>query len=152
MDSAKIPLKEFISRLENIANNILKECIRMNTQFSTKFIMQRIIAQNENRLRILQQDKTIIAKPLLPEDWIVQQNWAQIRSELKSSFDLENLNFLEANQLAVRLNEYMIGIYQAIQLKSTNAAVKKVFSSIIRRISSTNTKLKKEHLRLSAEP
>ena len=152
MNSNKIPLKEFISRLENNGNAILKDCIRQNTQFSTKFIMQRIIAQNENRLRILQQDKTIIAKPLLPEDWIVQQNWAQIRSELKSSFDLENLNFLEANQLAVRLNEYMIGIYQAIQLKSTNAAVKKVFSSIIRRISSTNTKLKKEHLRLSAEP
>ncbi len=151
MDSKKIPIKDFISRLENNGNAILKDCIRKNTQFSTHFIMQRIIAQNENRLKILQKDKTIIAKPLLPENWIVQQNWAQIRSELKSGFDLENLNFLEANQLAIRLNEYMIGIYQAIRLKSSNAAVKKVLGAIIRRISSTNNKLKKEHLRLSAE-
>jgi hypothetical protein len=151
MESKKIPLKEFISRLENNGNAILKNCIRQNTQFSTQFIIQRIIAQNEDRLKTLQQDKSIIEKPLLPEDWIMQQNWDLIQSELKSRFDLDNLNFLEANQMAMRLNEYMIGIYQSIQLKISNTAVKKVLGAVIRRITSTNAKLKKEHLRLSAE-
>jgi hypothetical protein len=151
MDSKKIPLKEFISRLENHSNSILKDCIRKNTQFSTQFMIQRIIAQNENRLKVLQKDKTIIEKPLLPEIWIVQQNWTQIQSELKSSFDLENLNFLEANQLAMRLNEYMIGIYQAAQLKISSATVKKVLRTLIRQITSTNAKLKKEYQRLRAE-
>ncbi len=152
MESRKIPLKEFISHLENNGNTILKNCIKKNTQFSTKFIINKIIAQNEKQLGIMQKDKTIIEKPSLPEQWVVQQDWDQIQAELKNDFDLENLNFIEANQLAMRLNEYKIRIYQSIQGKTSSTAVKKVLTAVIKRITNTNSKLIKEHLRLSAEP
>jgi hypothetical protein len=151
MESRKIALKEFIIRLENTGNEILKNCIKRNTQFSTKFIVQKILAQNEKQFKILSRDPNLTEKPLLPKQWITRQNWNAIQEELKKNFDLENLNFIEANHLAVRLNEYMIEIYRSIQVKTSSTAAKKVFKAMIAQKIQTNLKLKKEYRRLSAE-
>jgi len=65
--------------------------------------------------------------------------------------DRENMNFIEANQLAIRLNEYLIDIYKSIQLRTSSKPIREI---LIRIVSSKNimiAKLKKEYKRLRAE-
>jgi hypothetical protein len=150
-ESKKVPLIEFISSIEDNGQAILKNFVDKNTQFSTKFIIYKFLAQNEKQLKIIQTDKSVTQKPILPEHWLSGHNWGKIRMDLEKEFDAENLNFIEANQLAVRMNEYMIGIYQSTVLKTSSLVVKKVLTRVINKKISLNSKLKIEYARLRAE-
>jgi len=151
MTDKKIPIKEFIAATEHHAQTILKNFVEKNTQFSTKFIVHKFLSQNEKELKMIRADKSITEKPLVPEQWIAEQDWINIRQDFESKFDLENLNFIEATQLAVRMNEYLMNIYRAAELKTSSVPVKRALSKVRAKKSSANLKLKMDYTRLSNE-
>jgi hypothetical protein len=151
MTDKKIPIKEFIAATEHHAQTILKNFVEKNTQFSTKFIVHKFLSQNEKQLKIIQADKSITEKPLVPEQWLAEQDWINIRQAVEAKFDLENLNFIEATQLAVHMNEYLMNLYRAAELKTSSVLLKRVLSKVIAKKSSANLKLKMDYTRLSNE-
>jgi hypothetical protein len=147
----KISLLEFITRTESEANLVLKHWIDKNTQFSTQFIIRQIVSRNEKLLSKFSKDKAKHEKVAARKEWLMQQDWNIFRQKLAAEFDTEHLTFIEANRLALRMNEYLLSVYRSIVLHTSSQPVKKAINHWIAQKTGYILQLKKEYDRLNTK-
>ena len=143
--SSEIAIHEFVERLEKFSLDIYKQCLMSTNQFSAKFILQKVIKDHavhtEQVFQItgeLSEDKvdSIILNGI-KEDFT--------KKNIETDFDLQILNFVEANNLAVKLMEYVIEKYDQVLKYDMSSASKEKLNLILEKKNQRIEYLKSEY-------
>lgn len=143
---------QVIAHLEQTVTDLLIKCAHRTTQFSTKFVVQKMISTSGKQMKDLRKNKSGNPdKLLLPVQWIADQKIEEHLNKLVKPFDMENLNFIEATNLGIILNEYLLACYRSIERRASSAELKKIIRLFITLKTAYVAELKKDHVRLSKE-
>ena len=114
MAPGMITLHEFTRSIESYSIEYYKSCILKTNQFSTKYILQKLIESHKrHQLKIeavLENDNDFSVEVRLLEEFRQNFNPAGIFG----SVNVENLNFVEAAKLGIGLINYQIMFYRQI--------------------------------------
>jgi len=127
---------DIINKIESQGTQFYRHCLEKSNQFSAKFILnkrlkeyQQHVSELWTEIEDLQVELPDLSDEILPEPEI-------IFNRLENEFEVENLNFVEATKLAIRMMQESIHYYKLI-LKSNNSTQ---WDEIINRILSTKQK------------
>jgi len=110
----EIPIDEFVRRLETFSLDIYKQCLHSTNQFSAKFILQRVIKDHMGHTEEISQISGELGDEKLDSRILHGITEDFRKKNIEADFDLQILNFVEANNLAIRLMEYVIDKYNQV--------------------------------------
>ena len=113
--------------LENASINFFNRCLRKTNQYSTKFILQKVIRIQKKYISELkfdfqQLDAAITDKFHASED---------LYADLETLFDLCTLTFLEATKISLRIAERQCSVYDKLLSNETNTFSQELLLQII---------------------
>ena len=124
-------IQEYVSQLEKFCITFFKKCEVKTNQFSTKFILQRVVEEYRELMDdVSELVNTLGDEPVDPGS--LKQAFANFENEnLDENPDLENLNFVEAKNLAINTIEFVISQYRQLIEKGVSQESEKIISEII---------------------
>ncbi len=114
MDHAMISLSELSQSAESHFIEYYKACLLKTNQFSTKYILQKLIEYHKKHTEDLSSKLASDTGKYFPSDLTEKYHQQFSNSGAVNSFDIENLNFVEATKLAVVLANFQIDFYNQL--------------------------------------
>ena len=132
MPKKNIRIIEFINNVEKFSVEFYKKCLLETNQFSTKYVLQNVI---KNQME--QSQKVVDLAKDVNDEQVRGNNLREMIQDfsnkyVKSEYELDNLNFVEATHLSIFLTEYVIGIYQKIITGDLSVKTSDTLNSIVR--------------------
>jgi hypothetical protein len=140
-------LSEYILDLEERGLQFYRDCMRMTNQFSTKYILERVLKRQRAHVKNLKseirhlQDLELSIDPKIDVDDF-------LKNELPQEFDREQLNFVEATKLALRMSEYYHDLYNQLLQRFKQIEQQNLLKCVIEKKSEFTEQLNKEYERL----
>lgn len=127
----QLAIQEYVGRLEKFCRAFFKKCEIQTNQYSTKFILQKIVEEYSERM-----DEVSHLVESLGDEPVDVQNLSQAfagfeKKYLHDNEDLENLNFVEAKNLAIKTMEFVINQYRQLIEMVASPESGKIISEII---------------------
>jgi len=131
MEHAVISLSEISRSLETHIIEYYKVCLLKTNQFSTKYILQKLIEYHKTHTKDLKSNLVGDTGKYFQADLPDKYRQQFINSRKINSFDIENLNFVEATKLAIVLLNFQIEFYSQLAEDSDSESLRDRLEKII---------------------
>jgi hypothetical protein len=102
-------------------------CLQRTNQFSTKYILQKVLLFQKEYLAAIEQDLRHLDSALPGEFISLEDTFANS----ETLYDLDTLNFLEATKMAIRIAERQWAVYKKYRSRESDTALQEIFSRLI---------------------
>ncbi len=126
-----ISLYEVSRSIESHCIDFYKACVLKTNQFSTKYILQKMIEHHKKHLGIIKTNLSNEHEKIFAPDLLENYQQHFSNSESINSFDIVNLNFVEVTKLAIGLINLQIDFYRQMAEDLEEVSTKKSIDNII---------------------
>lgn len=112
MKDTDLSLKEFSQSIETTSIEFYKTCILKTRQFSTKYILQKLIEQHKKHMSELDAHLVDSGSPTVKTSDLESYLSSFQKTGSIKIRDMENLNFVEATNLAIVLASFQLDFYR----------------------------------------
>ena len=126
-----ISLNEFSRSIESRCIEFYKTCVLKTNQFSTKYILQKLIEQHKKHIKKLDLEFSFEGEEPLNSGHLENYTMQFSKAWQISAFDIENLNFVEATKLAISLINFQIDFYRQLTEEISGPEFQEIIEKII---------------------
>lgn len=110
----KITITNFVQNLETFAIDFFKSCLHKTNQYSTIYVLQRLIKENQKHQRTLQPVIKTLGIDQISLQYLVSLRDNFTKKRIESKFELDCLNFVEATNITIIVTEFLLSEYQKL--------------------------------------
>jgi hypothetical protein len=148
VESSEIRVGELLLKKEEQGLKFYRECIHKTNQFSTKYVLQKVLRVHQDHVEDLKLDIQNLSADKLKSSLRAELDKDTERERLCEEFDFATLTFREATKLAIMLSENDIKFYEKLLEKELDKPSKKAIERILYKKSTYVMQLKNEYKRL----
>ena len=148
IDTTEILVGKLLLKKEEDGLKFYRDCIHKTNQFSTKYVLQKVLRVHQDHVEDLKLDIKNLTSDKLDSGLISEIDKDVSRESLSTQFDFATLTFREATQLAIKLSENDIRFYEKLLDKDLDRSSKKAIERILYKKSTYVMQLKNEYERL----
>jgi rubrerythrin len=126
-----ISLQALSTAIESHAIGFYKTCLLKTNQFSTKYVLQRMIEHHKKHVQQLGSALTFDNENVLNAGLIEAYHQNFDAAGMLSDADIENLNFVEATKLAIGLIKFQIEFYRRLHSQQEDPDLAKNIEAIL---------------------
>lgn len=140
-----------VNHIEDMGVKCFKNCLLQTNQFSTRYVLTKVLRDYNDHVKQLKTEMNDFKNTVIYKRQIIDLMKRDIPATIINKYDLNNLNFVEANKIAIDLTEQYIHLYQSINAIETTAEVKALTELILAKKYVYLESLKSEYERLLAD-
>lgn len=148
LESSEILVGDLLLNKEKQGLNFYRECIKKTNQFSTKYVLQKVLRVHQDHIEDLKLDIQNLSDDKIKSGLISEIDNSLSREQLCHEFDFATLTFREATKLAIQISESDIKFYEDLLTKDIDSSSKKAIERILYKKSTYIMQLKSEYKRL----
>ena len=145
----KKSFSELVVRCEKSGLQFYRDCMRITNQFSTKYILEKVIQKQRKHVTRLLADIGNVYDSVAEAAALEKKLQIFLQKELVREFDRENLNFVEVTKLAIRMTSFYRDMYMHLKENESLKNLHPVIDHIIESKSMFINQLTSELERLS---
>jgi rubrerythrin len=146
--SSEMLIGDLLLKKEAEGLKFYRECIQKSNQFSTKYILQKVLRVHQDHVEDLKLDIQNLSSDKIAKDLISEIDNSLSYEDLCNEFDFSTLTFREATKLAIKFSENDIRFYEYLLTKDLDKPTKKAIERILYKKSTHVMQLKNEYERL----
>ena len=131
MNRKYIPVRQYVQRLEKFCIEFFKKCEEQTNQFSTRFILQKAISEYRQWMQDLSEKVNSLGEDPVYINDLDRMLDTFSRQNLDQNQDVDNLNFVEATNLAMVIMEFVITKYKELIGSEISERSRLIISEII---------------------
>jgi hypothetical protein len=144
----KVLIVDILKQKEELGLEFFRSCIRKTNQFSTKYILQKVLDERQTHVKNLLDDiKANTTQNIDKEIISIVENENSLQ-DFCEEYDFSTLSFLEATQLAIRVTEKDIEFYKNISIRNLDETLRTVIEKILSKKSAFLKDLQNEYEKL----
>jgi len=148
-ETSEIQIGDLLRRKEELGLKFYQDCIQKTNQFSTKYILQKVLRVHQDHVEDLKLDLQNLTGDKVENNLVSDIERELSSINLSNEFDFSTLTFREATKLAIRFAENDILFYNKLLEKEFDSASVKVIQRILNKKSTYLMQLKSEYQRLT---
>jgi len=148
LESSEPLIGDLLLKKEAEGLKFYRECIQKTNQFSTKYVLQKVLRVHQDHVEELKVDIQNLTSDKLDKDLITEIDNSLSYQDLCDEFDFATLTFREATRLAIKYSENDIRFYENLLTKDLEKPAKKAIERILYKKSTHVMQLKSEYERL----
>jgi rubrerythrin len=148
LEQSDILVGDLLRKKEEVGLKFYRDCIQKTNQFSTKYVLQKVLRVHQDHVEDLKLDLQNLAEDRVDSNLISEIEKGVSSTNLSDEFDLATLNFREATRLAIRFAENDIKFYEKLIEKDLDDSSKKAIERVLYKKSTYVMQLKSEYKRL----
>ena len=148
LKSSGIFVGDLILKKEEEGLKFYRDCIQKTNQFSTKYVLQKVMRVHQDHVEDLKEDIKSLSDDKIESGLITELNNTLSRENLSKEFDLATLTFREATKMAIKISENEICFYENLLDKGLDKPSRKAIERILYKKSTYLMQLKNEFKRL----
>jgi hypothetical protein len=134
--------------LEREGINFFRHCIQKTNQFSTKFVLNKVIESYKQHVQGIENELPEFQTAVTVPDFLTELADSILMDGIEDLFDLEFLNFVEANKLAMHLVDNYITFYQRMAENEPPGRARNLVNELIDMKRNYRGQLQEEYQRL----
>jgi len=147
-ETSEITVGELLRKKEELGLRFFKNCIQRTNQFSTKYVLQKVLRAHQDHVEELNQELQKLSEEMADDNLVSEIEKVVSAKDLSDEFDLATLTFREATRLAMRFAENDIIFYEKLLKKIPDSSSAKSIERVLYKKSTYVLKLKSEYERL----
>jgi hypothetical protein len=151
LDSSEMLIGDLLLKKETEGLKFYRECIQKTNQFSTKYVLQKVLRVHQDHIEDLKVDIQNLTSDKLNKDLITEIDNSLSHEDVGNEFDFATLTFREATKLAIKFSENDIRFYEYLLTKDLEKPTKKAIERILYKKSTYVMQLKSEYERLKED-
>jgi rubrerythrin len=148
LESSEIFVGDLLLKKEEDGLKFYRDCIEKTNQFSTKYVLQKVMRVHQDHVEDLKEDIQTLSEDKIKSGLITELYNTLSREDLSKEFDLATLTFREATKMAIKISENEIRFYENLLEKGLDKPSKKAIERILYKKSTYLMQLKNEYKRL----
>ena len=148
LEQSEILVGDLLRKKEELGLKFYRDCIRKTNQFSTKYVLQKVLCVHQDHVEDLKLDLQNISEDKVDSNLVSELEKGVSSAELCKEFDFATLTFMEATRLAIRFAENDIRFYENFLEKDLDNPSRKAIERILYKKSTYVMQLKNEYERL----
>ena len=148
LDSSEIMVGELLLKKEETGLKFYRDCIQKTNQFSTKYVLQKVLRVHQDHVEDLKLDIQNLSEDKLDTNVVSDLDDSISNADICKELDFATLTFREATRLAIQLAENDIQFYESLLEKNLENHSKKAIERILYKKSTYVMQLKSEYERL----
>ena len=151
VEQSEILVRELLRNKEELGLKFYRDCIQKTNQFSTKYILQKVLRVHQDHVEDLKLDLHHLSEDKVDGRLVSEIEKEISQTNLALEFDLATLTFREATRLALRIAENDIKFYEKLLEKDLHKSSVKAIDRVLYIKSAYVMQLKSEYERLKHE-
>ena len=148
LEQSEILVGDLLRNKEELGLKFYRDCIRKTNQFSTKYVLQKVLRVHQDHVEDLKLDLQNISEDKVDSNLVSELEKGVSSAELCEEFDFATLTFTEATRLAIRFAENDIRFYENFLEKDLDNPSRQAIERILYKKSTYVMQLKSEYERL----
>lgn len=148
LEISEILVGDFLLKKEESGLKFYRDCIQKTNQFSTKYVLQKVLRVHQDHVEDLKVDIKNLSGEKVDNNIVSALDKNTSIVDICSEFDFATLTFREATRLAIQLAENDIKFYENLLEKKLDRSSKKAIERILYKKSTYVMQLKNEYERL----
>jgi len=148
LEQTEILVGDLLRKKEELGLKFYRECIQKTNQFSTKYILQKVLRVHQDHVEDLKLDLHHLSEDKVHARQVSEIENEVTQTDLTLEFDLATLTFREATRLAIRFAENEIKFYEKLLEIELSNSSKKAIDRVLYKKSTYVMQLKSEYERL----
>jgi rubrerythrin len=148
IEPSEILVGDLLLKKEEQGLKFYRDCIQKTNQFSTKYVLQKVLRVHQDHVEDLKLDIQNLSGDTVDSKLISNLEAAVSSADLCNEFDFATLTFREATKLAIKIAENDIQFYESLLDKKLDNPSKKAIERILYKKSTYVMQLKNEYKRL----
>ena len=148
LEASEILVGDLLLKKEEQGLKFYRDCIQKTNQFSTKYVLQKVLRVHQDHVEDLKLDIQHLSEDKLDSKLIAELDDSVSQAELCSKFDFATLTFREATKLAIKFAENDIQFYEGLLDRKLDNPSKRAIERILYKKSTYVMQLKNEYERL----
>ena len=125
LEPSELLFGDLLLKIEEQGLKFYRDCIQKTNQFSTKYVLQKVLRVHQDHVEDLKLDIQNLSSDKVDNKLISDLDEAISPEELCNDFDFATLTFREATKLAIKFAENDIQIYESMLDKDIDSPTKK---------------------------
>ena len=118
LEHSEMLVGDLLLKKEEQGLKFYRECIQKTNQFSTKYVLQKVLRVHQDHVEDLKLDIQNLSGDKIETSLISELEDFADNAELCGEFDFATLTFREATQLAIKISENDIRFYENLLTKN----------------------------------
>ena len=148
LETSEILVGDLLRRKEELGLKFYRDCIQRTNQFSTKYILQKVLRVHQDHVEDLKLELQNLSEDKVESSLVSGIEKGVSSTDLSKEFDLATLTFREATRLAIRFAENDIIFYENLLDNNLDNSSTKAIERILYKKSTYVMQLKSEYERL----
>ena len=148
LEQTEILVGDLLRNKEELGLKFYRDCIQKTNQFSTKYVLQKVLRVHQDHVEDLKLDLNHLTEDKINGRLVSEIEKEISQTDLSLEFDLATLTFREATRLAIRFAENDIKFYEKLLEKDLNNSSIKAIDRVLYKKSTYVMQLKSEYERL----
>jgi rubrerythrin len=148
LEASEVLVGDLLLKKEEQGLKFYRDCIQKTNQFSTKYVLQKVLRVHQDHVEDLKLDIQNLSGDKLDSKLIAELDDSVSQAELCSKFDFATLTFREATKLAIKFAENDIQFYEGLLDRKLDNPSKRAIERILYKKSTYVMQLKNEYERL----
>jgi rubrerythrin len=148
LEPSEILVGDLLLKKEEHGLKFYRDCIQKTNQFSTKYVLQKVLRVYQDHVEDLKLDIQNLTSDKIDTKMIADSDIAVSEAEFCEEFDFATLTFREATKLAIKFAENDIKFYENLLNNKLDNPSKKAIERILYKKSTYVMQLKGEYERL----
>ena len=148
-DDTNISFDRLVNKIEEMGIQYFRDCILKTNQYSTRYILQKVLQDHSAHVERIKSDISAYENLVISEKQVKLLFNRSAFDTFVDKYDVENLNFVEATELAIKLTEHFMDLYNKLASLPGEPEIQKASQFILSKKSIYLEILKKEYDRLS---
>ncbi len=148
LEQSEILVEDLLRKKEELGLKFYRDCIQKTNQFSTKYVLQKVLRVHQDHVEDLKLDLKNLSEEMVDSNLVSELEKGVSSAELREEFDLATLTFMEATRLAIRFAENDIRFYENFLEKDLDNPSRKAIERILYKKSTYVMQMKSEYERL----
>jgi len=150
-NQSEILVGDLLRKKEELGLKFYRDCIKKTNQFSTKYVLQKVLRVHQDHIEDLKLDLQHLSEDKVEANFVTQLEKGTSLSNLTDEFDLATLTFREATRLAIRIAENDIKFYEQLLENDLDKSSIKTIERVLYKKSTYVMQLKGEYERLKSD-
>jgi len=148
-ETSEMQIGDLLRRKEELGLKFYRDCIQKTNQFSTKYVLQKVLRVHQDHVEDLKLDLQNLTGDKVENNLVSDIERELSSINLSNEFDFSTLTFREATKLAIRFAENDILFYEKLLEKELDNSSIKVIQRVLYKKSTYLMQLKSEYERLT---
>jgi hypothetical protein len=148
LKQSEILIEDLLRKKEDLGLKFFRDCIQRTNQFSTKYILQKVLRVHQDHVEDLKLDLEHLSDDKVDSSLVSDIEKGLSLADLSGEFDLATLTFREATTLAIRFAENDIQFYEKLLEIDLDKFSIKAIERVLYKKSTYVMQLKSEYERL----